>query len=474
MSSSSSRKRPSSEILNRGVEITKEITSKFFIVKVPKVLATQLEAVGEDEEIGVFRHYSVDPEQKEKEKEDEMIMMEDNDNYNNDNVNKKRKVNNKTEKENLYEVEITNPALLHPSRDDSFAFRPDEYVMKAIERPEEKELNQNIYGVIEDEKTGRRYFIGTAVTPMYSLLPKSTKIQKHLIKSLTKEQNQKRIIALENVGLTENTAGLRMIPPATSSLSSSSPFVSTPMGISNMEMERQFQYEQQNPKRKVVNLEELAQRSEQNQQRGQSQVGKSGRAKGFIGSGDDSGDKMKIEEEGNKLGSRQGMGIGGLGPGLTTAANTSLAVSTKKTRVTNEDQAQRLIFDLFEKEDSIYTVKNLRRRLEEKGYIVAEKLVKTILNGTEGGAEGICTYMQSGPYRYHYHLNARFSKCYAVGDRVKLINQTIQVQLEDDPNFPRNAVYIIGRISPDGKYGLVDTADKSLNQFFEAFEIYAA
>merc|ERR1711988_72699 len=136
-SMNSSRKRPVGEILNQGVEITKEISNGFFIVKVPKILAAQLENVDADEKIGVLERY--EEEEDGNSPEDSMIE---------ENSNKKSKKNRHNER---YEIRITNPTLLQSglvhdgSNNLNLGFRPEEYVMQPIERPEDKFIDQNIY-----------------------------------------------------------------------------------------------------------------------------------------------------------------------------------------------------------------------------------------------------------------------------------------------------------------------------------------
>ena len=268
---------------------------------------------------------------------------------------------------------------------------------------------------------------------MYTILPKSKKKQKELLKSLTIEQKMKSQNKLENVDVTEDITDLTM-RQNTSSTSMTIP-------ISNMEIERQYILEQQNPRKRTVNLEDLARRTEQipggNQMR-QSTVNH---------------DKDLYTKD------------------------KELAKSKQTHTIRDESEVRKYIFELFEKAN-LYTLKGLRKALEEEGYKVAEKLTKQVLNGSEGGADAIATYERSGPYQYFYHLNNRYSKQYEVGDRVKIIKETLQIEIQENPDFPRDAVYIIQDYSQDSterKYRLMDAGQNIIkHKYFEAFEIFSA
>ena len=419
-----SRKRPVGEILNQGVEITKEISEGFFIVKVPKILAEQLENVDADEEIGVLERY----EEEEVGNPPEDSMIEEN----------SKKTSKKNRHNERYEIRVTNPTLLQSglvsdgSNNLNLGFRPEEYVMQPIERPEDKYIDQNIYAIIEDKQKGTRYFSGTARTPMFTMLPKSKKKQKELLKSLTIEQNMRIHNRLENVEVTEDLSDLTM------KQNNSSTSMTIP--ISNMELERRYRLEQSNAKRTTINLMDLARRAEKKTNGHQKEES-----------------AMDLETK-------------------MRAKDNNLAVSTRKNKVTSESQARDLIFERFE-EENLYTLKGLRKNLEDAGYLIAEKLTKQILNGSEGGMDAIATYEKGGPFRNHYHLNSKYSTQYEVGDKVKLIKETLKIEIQENPDFPRNAVYVIQEISQDlseRKYRLMDQANGKIlkHKFFEAFEIF--
>lgn len=157
-------------------------------------------------------------------------------------------------------------------------------------------------------------------------------------------------------------------------------------------------------------------------------------------------------------------------------ADNNLAVSTQKRKVTDETEARNFIFELFN-EQNLYTFAELKAALKEKRYLVADKLIKQILNGSDGG-EGIAKYEEKGSYRFHYHLNNRYSKQYEIGDRVTLTRLALYKEIQENSNFPRNGIYQIQEIQgldslEERKYRLMDTSNNINldNRAFEGFEL---